>query len=72
MTREATFQDSSSAATEAEAEADASAPSDQSQSSLHAPSHGHAHGANDAFLQTLRPLMSLYESPTSPAWGYRK
>lgn len=36
------------------------------------PSHGHTHKADDAFLLTLRPLLNLYESPTSPAWGYRK
>ncbi|MFA6020822.1 MAG: hypothetical protein WC722_11225 [Rhodospirillales bacterium] len=68
MTHEATVQGSSSAAIESSA----SAPGENSLPSQHAPSHGHAHNPNDAFLQTLRPLLNLYESPTSPAWGCRK
>lgn len=68
MTHEATVQASSSAAIVAAA----SAPGDNSLPSPRTSAHGHTHKADDTFLLTLRPLLKLYESPTSPAWGYRK
>lgn len=68
MTREATFSGSSPSTSEPAV----SAPGDNPPPSQHAPVLSQAHGANDAFLLTLRPLLSLYDSPTSPAWGCRK
>lgn len=68
MTHEATFSGSSSSATEPAASSEGLT----SPPSPHASSSSHAACANDAFLLTLRPLLNLYESPTSPAWGCRK